>query len=369
MAFAIVRTKRLKNNDALGQALAHNLRSKFADNVDPKKSKNNVVLVDEFNLANGGSLSDSLASYYDGLGVKAKANNVKMMEFVAAASPNFFNNKTPEQVSTWCNDQVEFFQKKFPGRVKMAVVHMDESSPHVHFFVSVEHTTTKKYKNRYGECEKESTTLNSKRYNRQFLSELQTEFAAHNKKWGLQRGLKGSSKVHTAIKEFRKEVSAGLNKDYGAAIDKLFQSIKPNLFGNIKKEEVLANIKPVFDKLAKQNKALKIFFKKSYAQLVRDVESQEKQLNKIKEKLEAERVEIAERKELYIEAVNTKLADFGIISNLKNEVEGLKKQVIELGGVPGGGSPGGSATSFGGVESAEKTVPTDVSVAFSKKIR
>jgi len=36
--FAILRTKRIKDNGAVGKAVAHNLRSKYQNNVDKSRS-------------------------------------------------------------------------------------------------------------------------------------------------------------------------------------------------------------------------------------------------------------------------------------------------------------------------------------------
>ena len=142
MAYAILRTKRLKDSDKIGQAFAHNLRTKYQNNVDKSKSHSNEILIDELDFANAKDFdkgySQILDDYYKAIDAKEKKNSVKMMEFVLTASPEFFKNASPAQLEDWKKEQIKFAQKEFKSNLKFAVLHLDESSPHIHVMVSVE---------------------------------------------------------------------------------------------------------------------------------------------------------------------------------------------------------------------------------------
>ena len=65
-----------------------------------------------------------------------------------------------------------FCPKEFRKNLKLAVLHQDETTPHIHLVISTDITKVQKFKNRYGTCEKKVTSLNAKRFNRDYLKEL-----------------------------------------------------------------------------------------------------------------------------------------------------------------------------------------------------
>ena len=50
--------------------------------------------------------------------------------------------------------QVDFARKEFGKNLKLAVLHQDETTPHIHLVISTDITKVQKFKNRYGTCEK-----------------------------------------------------------------------------------------------------------------------------------------------------------------------------------------------------------------------
>lgn len=115
MAYAILRTKRLKDSDKIGQAFAHNLRTKYQNNVDKSKSHSNEILIDELDFANAKDFdkgySQILDDYYKAIDAKEKKNSVKMMEFVLTASPEFFKNASPAQLEDWKKNKSNLHKK------------------------------------------------------------------------------------------------------------------------------------------------------------------------------------------------------------------------------------------------------------------
>ena len=212
----------------------------------------------DIDVTKASDLQEKLTVFYNGLGIKEGSDNVLMMEFIVSASPEFFENKTPAQVEAWAKHQVDFFQNKFQGQVKIAVLHLDEKTPHLHFMIGTELESVKKYKNQKGEFFKKSWSLNAFRYNKQFLIDLHTEHAKHNEKFGLKRGVKGSLRNHTSLKEFYKIVDKAVNADYGKQIEKSIQSLETGLLsGKVSIEEVREKFAPMMNKVLKQNKVLR----------------------------------------------------------------------------------------------------------------
>ena len=89
------------------------------------------------------------------------------------------------------------------------------------------------------------TSLNAKRFNRQYLIDLQTRYAKHNEKFGLRRGVKNSEANHQDLKQHRYDVAEAQNADYtkeiNSFIDKTFN--EKTLFGP--KNMVLMRLKRV----------------------------------------------------------------------------------------------------------------------------
>ena len=115
--YAILRTKRIKDNNKFSQMCSHNLRDgkNPEENIDKSKSNQNEILIDEFDLENvkefGGSYSQKIDNYYDKLGVKQRKNSVKCLEFVLTASPEFFEKASLKQKESWKKHQLDFIKK------------------------------------------------------------------------------------------------------------------------------------------------------------------------------------------------------------------------------------------------------------------
>lgn len=322
--YAILRTKRIKDNNKFAQMCSHNLRDDKnpEENIDKSKSNQNFILIDEFDLQNvkefGGSYSQKIDDYYNKLGVKQRKNSVKCLEFVLTASPEFFQKATPKEKENWVKHQINFARKEFGKNLKLAVLHKDELTPHLHLMVSVEETKTVKFKNRYGEGEKTAVSLNARRFNRSYLIDLHTRYADHNKHFGLVRGVMGSKATHTDLKSFRSDVKEALESDYtkqiNKEIDKQFED--KNLLGLPKKftaEEIKEKLTPFINKIAKKQKSLKTKVKNTGSAISGDVEA-----------LRQEKNNLADLKKDYFDGANNHQANKKRIAELEQELKRLK---------------------------------------------
>ena len=97
-------------------------------------------------------------------------------------------------------------KNEFGDNLQVAVLHLDEKTPHLHFLLSCEEKSLKRYKNQKGEFFREEYSLNAKRWGPDFLRDLHTRHAEHNEKLGLKRGNPSSGGVHKPLKEYYKEL-------------------------------------------------------------------------------------------------------------------------------------------------------------------
>lgn len=322
--YNILRTAKVKNRKQITDAIEHNLRLRVQENIDPKRTPDNIVMLNALgaDLNDASDFQKKLSAHYVSLGVKEKKDNVLLMEFVVSATPDFFLTKTKAQVDQWVKDQVDFFKEEFEGQLKMAVLHMDETTPHLHFMIGTELKSVKKYKNRYGVTNKECWSLNADRYNPEFLRGLHDRHALKNKKHGLKRGVKGSMRKHTELKEFYDIVDKALDTDYQRQIENTIESLETGLISKkVSIDEVRKKFAPMLNTLLKQNKALK-------AKFVLDIKQWATELHDEAETLKKEREEVDRMKNHYGKGLRT-ISDLQAKNNLQQQLIDAKDREIE----------------------------------------
>lgn len=326
----ILRTQKVKTRGQITQASEHNFRLREQHNIDASRTKNNQILVNSLGVdtSKASDLQEKLTAYYEKLGVKERKDSVLMMEFIVSASPEFFAKKNSDEVKKWADDQTQFFKKKFGDGLKIGVLHLDEKTEHIHFMVSTEQKSVKKYKNQKGEFFKETYSLNAKRFDRQFLIDLHSEHAEHNKKWGLKRGVKGSMRKHTTLKEFYKVIDQAMSADYSKEIEKVLETLETGILSKkVSIEEVREKFSPWVNKITKQNKALREKFALDLKTWAEEVQERDEEL-KVKEAELKKLAEVLEsKKERYLEAINYKDWDSKRIFELEQENIALRAEV------------------------------------------
>lgn len=121
---------------------------------------------------------------------KIKDNAVLITSFILGSDKDFFDRITAEQQKQFFDDCTEFFAERYgKENVVSAVVHLDESTPHLHF--NLMPVTDGRL------CAKEL-------FDRAALRELQTDFyEVVGKKYGLKRGKEGSTAKHLDTVAFK----------------------------------------------------------------------------------------------------------------------------------------------------------------------
>ena len=121
---------------------------------------------------------------------KIKEDAVLITSFILGSDKKFFDDIAPETQKQFFSDCTEFFSERYgKENVVSAVVHLDESTPHLHF--NLMPVTGGRL------CAKEL-------FDRTALRELQTDFyETIGKKYGLKRGKEGSTAKHLDTVAFK----------------------------------------------------------------------------------------------------------------------------------------------------------------------
>lgn len=121
---------------------------------------------------------------------KIKDDAVLITSFILGSDKEFFDRITAEQQKQFFTDCTDFFSERYgKENVVSAVVHLDESTPHLHF--NLMPVTGGRL------CAKEL-------FDRRALRKLQTDFyEAVGKKYGLERGKEGSTAKHLDTVAFK----------------------------------------------------------------------------------------------------------------------------------------------------------------------
>ena len=161
-----------------------------ADNpqIDSSKTIRNYRLAIRFNTYTE-FINDRIKSL--NLSAKPRKDAVVMNSFVLGSDNEFFSSLHPWETRDFFTDCYEFFTKRYgEENIISAVVHQDETTPHMHLNL-IPITTDGRL------CSKEL-------FNKQRLRDLQTDFyESVGKKYGLERGKEGSQAKHLSTAEFK----------------------------------------------------------------------------------------------------------------------------------------------------------------------
>ena len=197
MSYAIFRAEKIKSWGLLARSAGHMNRSRPTPNADP--SRTNLVLI------GSGDPDADVRQHISGAGIALdglRKNGVLAVRILATASPEFFRPDRAHRAGEWDDDRLdawqpaamEFLQAEFGDNLVSAIVHLDESTPHIDaIFVPIDKTPRNKGS---------PVRLNCARWfdGRKKLTALQDRYAAALAPLGLERGVKGSRAQHKDIK-------------------------------------------------------------------------------------------------------------------------------------------------------------------------
>ena len=124
------------------------------------------------------------------LPTKVRKDAVLMCSFVVGSDREFFGKLSPQEQQQFFVDCARFFAERYgEDNIISAVVHMDETTPHLHLNLIP-----------IADGRLSAKTL----FDRKSLQALQTDFhSVVGKKWNLQRGREGSQAKHLSTAEFK----------------------------------------------------------------------------------------------------------------------------------------------------------------------
>lgn len=182
--FCVMNIQKRKKNDITGiQREATRTATEYNNQVKPGMDALNVSLIQSNNWMQ--DIQDEI----NRAGARTRSNSVVALDAIYTASGEFFKDKSNEEKNQFFRDCLEFHQRKF-GHVISAVIHYDETTPHMHI-LSVPLT--------------QDGRLSAREIvgNRTNLSRMQTEFFEQvGKKYELARG------IHMDGQEKRQHISA-----------------------------------------------------------------------------------------------------------------------------------------------------------------
>lgn len=191
MAYAIMRAVKLPTAGNISASLAHSNRERPCPNADPEKTKNNQCVV-------RGDL-EKLKEMTEGR--FSRKDNVQCIEFVLTASPEFFKTKSGKEKADFYNAANQWVESEFGKKnVLNSVLHLDESTPHLHIHVVPID---------------EKGKLNAKKWlgGRVKLRQLQDRFYEAVKDFGLERGVERSHTKHIDLQTFYGAVEKSKEND------------------------------------------------------------------------------------------------------------------------------------------------------------
>lgn len=124
--FCIMRTEKRKRTD-LGGIQRENTRTatEYNNRVNPGMDVFNVTLKESSNWM------QDIQAEIDRAGAKSRSNSVLALDTIYTASPEFFQGKANTENDKFFQDCLKFHESRF-GHIISAVVHYDETTPHLH---------------------------------------------------------------------------------------------------------------------------------------------------------------------------------------------------------------------------------------------
>lgn len=224
MAYAIMRLAKHKAGAASLAAMGEHMgRHRETPNADPAKRGDNRTWTPasgwvswaEREPERGSQVAAVEARLADfrARGGRVQRNAVACLEAILTASPEAFAAPGLD-LDEWAEAQIAWASKVFgAANVVEAVMHLDESTPHVHLLVVPEVLKTETRGRRPRGAEKGSgapkpcLAANDFVGDRARLSELQSDYAGDMARFGLERGVRGSRANHKAVRHWYGEIA------------------------------------------------------------------------------------------------------------------------------------------------------------------
>jgi len=155
--------------------------------IDSGQTKNNYRFTPYF----GKTYTEFINGRIKELGLSPRKDAVVMNSFVLGSDKTFFDGLSRVEQYNFFSDCYKFFTERYgEENIIAAVVHNDESTPHMHFNLMP--------------ITPDGRLCSKQLFDKPQLQQLQTDFyETVGKRWRLQRGKEGSQKKHLSTAEFK----------------------------------------------------------------------------------------------------------------------------------------------------------------------
>ena len=194
MAYAIMRTAKLKSIGAISSCEKHNERQRETLNADKQLLNLNKIIIGNSNISYVESFKEITKN------IKIRKNAVYGIECFMSASPDAEFWRNSKLLKQWAIDSTKWLINSFgKNNIVKVTLHRDETTPHIHAFIIPIH----------------EGKLNCKKYlgGRNKLRALQTTYHNVVKKYGLERGIEGSKAKHQDVKRYYTALNQELTRE------------------------------------------------------------------------------------------------------------------------------------------------------------
>ena len=155
--------------------------------IDSERTRNNYRFTPYF----GRTYTEFINGRIKALGLSPRKDAVVMNSFVLGSDKTFFDGLAKIEQYNFFSDCYKFFAERYgEENVIAAVVHNDETTPHMHLNLMP--------------VTKDGRLCSKQLFDKPQLQQLQTDFyESVGKRWGLQRGKEGSQKKHLSTAEYK----------------------------------------------------------------------------------------------------------------------------------------------------------------------
>ena len=218
----------------------HSNRKGKVENADPTKKHLNKVIIGSENV------TEDVMMYLEG--VKIGKNSVIAREIILSGGNGFWDRLSNEDRERWIQANYDFLKTNFGDNCVYAVLHLDETTPHIHALI-VPVMTNKKglphLNNSFYFDGKEKLSEWQDKYTDAMTKEFQGHF---------KRGIRGSKATHVDLKTYYSLVKENLNE---LKAESILAHAKENFLNKKRIDELEDTIKDKDEKLKLSEEIIK----------------------------------------------------------------------------------------------------------------
>ncbi|MFR9554325.1 MAG: MobV family relaxase [Rikenellaceae bacterium] len=213
MGFAVVHLEKAKGADS-GMS-AHIERTIDPKNADKERTHLNKELID---FPDGvENRTQAIQHRLDNAGLTRKigTNQVRAIRVLLTGShEDMAKIEQNGQLDNWCNDNLDWLRQTYGSEnLVSAVLHLDEKTPHIHATIIPIVTTERKRRKREEVVKKKykqkaiaPRLCSDEVMSRLKLKEYQNTYAEAMQKYGLERGIEGSTAKHVSTSKYYRDL-------------------------------------------------------------------------------------------------------------------------------------------------------------------